>query len=141
MRRLVERGQRILLMDDAGQATSEHMVYAVKLFRWGLTLNTNCTLCHQSLGDVLLRLDQPDKAEAELRSQIHLLPRETDAYFSLGVSLKKQKRHAEAANAYERALDLAPDDAECYINLASALSEKGDRSTAYWSIGEEHAGA
>ena len=126
VRRLVERGQRILLMDDAGQATPEHLVYAVKLFRWGLLLNNNCTLCHQSLGDVLLRLGEAEKAETSLRSQIRLLPHETDAYFSLGVSLKKQKRHGEAVNAYEQALDLNPEDAECYINLASALSEKGD---------------
>jgi hypothetical protein len=134
VRRLVERGQRILLMDDAGQATPEHLVYAVQLFKWGLLLNNNCTLCHQSLADVLLRLGEAEKAEASLQSQIRLLPHETDAYFSLGVSLKKQKRHGEAVNAYEQALGLNPEDAECYIHLASALSEKGDHeaeATAY----------
>ena len=128
VRRLVERGNRLLMMVDAGQAGEEHLQYAGKLFRWGLTLNANCTLCHQSLGDVLLRLGQPKEAEASMRAQIALLPREADGHFALGVALRRQGRNQEAVAAYEAALALAPNDAEGYVNLGSALSEMGEHT-------------
>ena len=32
--------------------------------------SANCTLCHQSLGDVYLRLGQPKEAEASMRRQV-----------------------------------------------------------------------
>ena len=69
---LVERGNRILLMADGGLAevTEEHLRYAARLFHWGLQLNANCTLCHQSLGDVYRRLGQPKEAEASMRRQV-----------------------------------------------------------------------
>ena len=51
---VVERGQRFLLYYDMGKVKVEDLAYAVKLFKWGLTLNPACTLCHQSLGDVLI---------------------------------------------------------------------------------------
>ena len=35
-----------------------------------MQLNANCTLCHQSLGDVYLRLGQPKEAEASMRRQV-----------------------------------------------------------------------
>lgn len=126
VRRLVERGNRLLMLVDAGQAGEEHLKYASQLFQWGLTLNANCTLCHQSLGDVQLRLGQPKQAEASMRAQIALLPYEADGHFALGVALRRQGRNREAVEAYEAALALAPSDSEGYINLASSLSELGE---------------
>ena len=113
------------MMDDAGHATQEHLVYATKLFQWGLALNRHCTLCNIGLGDVLLRLEQPTHAEAAMRSQIRLLPRETDAHFALGIALGKQKRHDEAIDVYEQGLSINAEDVEAYLNLATSLSHKG----------------
>lgn len=126
VRRLVERGNRLLMLEEAGQAGPEHLQYAAQLFQWGLQLNPNCTLCHQSLADVLLRLGQPLQAEAALRKQIALLPFEADGHFSLGVALRKQGRLKEARDAYERAVRLAPDDAQGHVNLGAVLGELGE---------------
>ena len=112
-------------MDDAGQVTQEHLAYAAKLFQWGQALNRHCTLCNIGLGDVLLRLEQTTHAEAAMRSQIRLLPGDTDAHFALGIALGKQKRHDEAIDAYEQGLSINAEDAEAYLNLATSLSHKG----------------
>ena len=33
---------------------------AEQLFEWGLRRNANCSLCHSNLGDVRLKLDEPN---------------------------------------------------------------------------------
>jgi tetratricopeptide (TPR) repeat protein len=99
---------------------------AAKLFQWGLVLNANCTLCHQSLGDVWLRLGKPREAEAAMRLQVALLPHEADGHFALGVALRKLGRDREALAAYETALALAPNDAEGHVNLGAVAASLGD---------------
>lgn len=44
------------------------------------------------IGDVHLRMEQPELAESSLRAQISLLPRDSDAYFSLGMALRQQEK-------------------------------------------------
>ena len=56
---------------------------AEQLFEWGLRRNSACSLCHSNLGDVRLKLDEPEKAEASLRAQLALLPLDADASFGL----------------------------------------------------------
>ena len=128
VRRLVERGNRILMLVDAGAAGEEHMEYAAQLFQWGLELNANCTLCHQSLGDVFLRLGKLGEAETALRAQIELLPSEADGHFALGVALRRQGRDSAAVDAFSTAVALAPGDAEGWVNLGGALGALGEHS-------------
>ena len=64
------------------------LLEAESLFGWGLRVNADCSLCHQNMGDVLLRLDQPARAEDSIRRHLELLPRDADAHYSLGVALK-----------------------------------------------------
>ena len=123
VRRLNERGNRILLHPDPSLA---ELGRAGSLFGWAITLNADCSLCHQNMADVQLRLDQPIKAEASSRAQLRLLPRDSDAYFALGVSLKAQSRDAEAADAYKSALAIQPNDFETRINLAAILGDLND---------------
>ena len=59
------------------------------------------------------------KLAAELRSRIAIF------HFNLGNALLKQKLFAEAAAAFRRAADLAPDNADALNNLAWAWHELG----------------
>jgi hypothetical protein len=59
------------------------LLQAEQLFEWGLRRNSACSLCHANLGDVRLKLDEPEKAEASLRAQLALLPLDADARFRL----------------------------------------------------------
>ena len=52
----------------------------------------------------------------------------------MGIVLKKQDKLPEASEAFERALELRPDNAECVYNLGTTLHERGevDRATDYY---------
>lgn len=65
VRRLNERGNRLLLQPDADEAQLRR---AERLFEWGLRLNPLCTLCHQVRSRV-----PPSRARARLRP--HTPPR------------------------------------------------------------------
>ena len=119
VRRLNERGNRLLMMDPDAAMLRE----AERLFRWGLLLNPNCSLCHQNLGDTYLRLEEPGQAEASLRQQIALLPRDSDAYFGLGNALRAQGgKEADALSAYESAVAITPTDYESHLGRAACLA-------------------
>lgn len=96
VRRLNERGNRLLLDPEVDQSGLQR---AHQLFDWSLALNHKCSLCHQNAADALLRLGRAEAAEVSLRAQIALLPRDSDARFSLGVSLKEQGRHARVGTS------------------------------------------
>ena len=132
VRRLNERGNKILLSEPK----EKDLLQAERLFWWGLMLNNNCSLCHQNLGDTYLRLDQPADAEAALRKQLTLLPRDSDAYYALGNALRGQEREADALEAYESAISISPRDYESHIGRAGCLSKLGrplDEIEAYRS--------
>jgi len=124
VRRLNERGNRYLLQNP----TNEMLLEAERLFNWGLLLNPNCSLCHQNLGDTYLRLEQPERAEASLKSQIQLLPQDSDAYFALGNAIRGQasSREAEALAAYEAAVAITPTDYESHIGRAECFAALGE---------------
>jgi tetratricopeptide (TPR) repeat protein len=48
----------------------------------------------------------------------------------LGVSLLWQNKHADAIELFERAIELSPELAEAYYNLALAQSSLGDGNSA-----------
>ena len=52
VRRLNERGNRLMLASPGDEAA---MLRAERLFRWGVMLNPNCSLCFQNLGDTCVR--------------------------------------------------------------------------------------
>ena len=118
VRRLNERGNKILLSSPDPMLLME----AERLFKWGLLLNANCSLCHQNLGDTYLRLDQPAQAEESLRQQIQLLPRDSDAYFALGNALRGQARQEDALAAYTSAVAITPTDYESHVGRADCLN-------------------
>ena len=121
VRRLNERGNRLLLQQQA-QRDELKLLEAERLFRFGLMLNANCSLCHQNLGDTYLRLEQPADAEASLRRQIALLPRDSDAYFGLGNAIRGQGgRDADALTAYDAAVAITPSDYESHLGRADML--------------------
>ena len=123
VRRLNERGNRILLQDP----NDEQLREAERMFSYGLVLNSNCSLCHQNLGDTYLRLEEPAKAEQSLKKQIQLLPQDSDAYFALGNALRGQSdREAEALAAYDAAVAITPTDYESHLGRAAALSALGE---------------
>lgn len=52
------------------------------------------------------------------------------AHFGLGIMLQAQKKHVEAIAAFERALELSPDNEVCRTNIGVCLIDHGDIAAA-----------
>jgi serine/threonine-protein kinase len=65
-------------------------------------------------------------AEAAYRKAITLSPTWWDGYNYLGNFLEDHQRHDEAAIQFKRAIELTPDNASLYLNLAAVYLDKAD---------------
>jgi Tfp pilus assembly protein PilF len=73
-----------------------------------------------NLGWACFGIDELEEAETWMRKA---LASDADAWepmFNLAVVLQARARHAEAAECYQRALELRPHDFDCHIGLGSA---------------------
>ena len=67
----------------------------------------------------------PEEAIRTIRAIIAEDPTISDAYFSLGNVLSKARRFDEAIEAFEKSLELKPDDSFTVINIANAYQAQG----------------
>ena len=84
-----------------------------------------------------LRLEQPERAEVSLRAQLGLLPRDSDAYFALGVALRAQQTAVGARNQRSYALEAeqeakkqAKAKKESRLDVPSTSAESGATAAA-----------
>lgn len=102
------------------------------------------TLHHRGSADYLLSEAQDavdreawDEAAAELEQLVAAHPAEATAaaYFYLGLARNHLDQHDLASEAYESALELAPDDSSTHWNLALTYSELGRVAEACLQFG------
>jgi len=98
---------------------------AISLYRLGISLNENCALCSANLAHAFLSIDRNVEAEGAIRRQIELIPKDDDAYFSLGTALRSQDREAEAVAAYQDALAIEPKNFQAHTFMANCLGTLG----------------
>ena len=107
---------------------------AAEAFRRAIALNPDVARVHFNLGAVLLRLGRFEEARAALDDSIRISPVAT-AYSNLGVAHYLLGHFPEAAASFQRAVDLAPKNYRCYIDLGDALThipgESGRARAAY----------
>jgi predicted O-linked N-acetylglucosamine transferase (SPINDLY family) len=77
-----------------------------------------------------LRAGQPAEAERVCRSALAADPGNAEGWFLLGLACHYQRRSAEAADCYTRALRIRPDMIDAHNNLGSALREQGRAAEA-----------
>jgi tetratricopeptide (TPR) repeat protein len=73
---------------------------------------------------------QWDKALVELKRALAVNPNQSEWHFGMGLTLEALGRHADAAKAFERVLDLRGDDQETMINLALNLNRADEPARA-----------
>ncbi|MFO0979249.1 MAG: tetratricopeptide repeat protein [Planctomycetaceae bacterium] len=82
---------------------------------------------YTNLGNSLKHTRMIDEAEQAFRTSIKLKPNESNAWNGLGGLLCDERQHYdEAIAAFQKAIELQPDDALYYANLATACELKGD---------------
>ena len=89
----------------------------------------------RSAGAAALRLRQGALAERLLDLAVRRDPTDAQTHFNLGVALQMQRRHGDAARAYQRALAFRPDLIEADFNLAVVFDETGNRPAALSAYG------
>jgi len=81
---------------------------------------------HAEAARLLLRQQQPELAEAQLRQATRIAPAEPAAYELLGAVLVKSRRLPEAREVYETLVRLRPDRAGDHVNLGTLRLQLGD---------------
>lgn len=87
-----------------------------------------------SLGAAYLRRGDAVAAERELRTSLATFPGDATAYLNLGELLRRQKRYAEAKDAFRHVIELKPNYAQAYNNLAAVSMDEGNWQEARVSL-------
>lgn len=99
---------------------------AVAELRAALKLNPTDVSLQRELADLYNVAGKPDLAEAAYRTLLATHPDDAELHHSLGVSLLKQKKAAEAQKEFLQTVKLKPGFAAAYGDLAFAASENQD---------------
>lgn len=87
-----------------------------------------------SLAAAYLKRGDAAAAERELRTSLATFPGDSTAYLNLGELLRRQKRYAEAKEAFRHVIALKPDYPQAYNNLAAVSMDEGDWQEARLSL-------
>jgi len=74
---------------------------------------------------VAMKYSMPDEAIRYLNNAISLDSSHQPSYFLLGLAQSQKKNYKEAAAAFEKSLELKPDDAEARIRLGDVYRQMG----------------
>jgi tetratricopeptide (TPR) repeat protein len=102
-----------------------HHDRALALVRKAIAIAPGNAAYRNTLGNVLLALDNAEDAEASFRIAVELDPGLAEAHNNLGNALLRLDRPDESLGCYRRALELRPGYAEAHCNLGSALRKLG----------------
>ena len=91
---------------------------AARFAEQGLALDRGHLSCAVALTMARLESGDAEAAEALARQIVGNAPAYADGWVALGAALERLRRTGEAVSAYEKALEIAPDDLEARANLA-----------------------
>jgi tetratricopeptide (TPR) repeat protein len=90
----------------------EDLAGAEATLRKAVEANGLLAVGHSALGRVLAKAGRFEEAAIELTQAVSLDPADAAAYYVLGFTYRSLERDSDAADAYERYLELTPDAAE-----------------------------
>lgn len=101
--------------------SQDRFVESEKLMRLALPKHPSPADVLNSLGNLMRKMQQPDRAielyEAALKKQPSLV----DCHFNLGLAYEKLARHEEAITSIEKACELTPGDVRFWSALGTSL--------------------
>src|SRR5436305_842527 len=99
-----------------------------------LRLRPDSPDAHTRLATVLLLAGKPDQAIILYRQAIDLDNRACEPLFNLAQALQVRHQWDQAADAYRRVTELAPDNPRAFYHLAGALHQAGRLQEALHAI-------
>lgn len=131
---IADRVEHVRRLQNQGRAARGRMELrkARMFFKWALRINPKCATCLKNWAEALMTTPEGGTlepklaaaAEEKLRKALELLPRDSDALFSLGALLSSQGRKDEALEAYQASLRINADDHELCYNLGVQLGDR-----------------
>jgi Flp pilus assembly protein TadD len=92
---------------------------AKRMYRTVINLRPESDLGYSNLAGTLIMAGQPQEAEPLLRSALRINPT-ADGHINLGFVYYSGARYDQAAEEWQRAIELGPDDPTAYVNLGDA---------------------
>ena len=84
--------------------------------------------------NLLLEQEALEEVIGHCRHILHHYPKNVETYRFLGRALLEKKRHAEAADVFQRVLSALPDDFVSHLGLSSVSEEQGQLPAAIWHL-------
>jgi len=111
------------LLNDLGLCHVQLMRYfdAERVFQQALQWDAACTPARANLGNLYLRMNDPERAEAMYRRALEDAPTDASLWNHLALSLCNAGRVNESLDCSRRALQLAPEDEVVRGNLIFTL--------------------
>lgn len=109
---------------------------AISSYQNALKYNSNLAAVHWNLGKVYQTLGKADEAIAAWQKALEIQPNlvAADFNFEFGNTLARRKLWEEAIQSYQRAINLKPNWADPYANIATMRSQQGqvDEAIQYY---------
>jgi adenylate cyclase len=110
---------------------------AINAVKKAITLNPNSAEAYSFLGLILIYADQLDEAIAYIKKAFRLNPLPPSRYyFYLGFAYQNMRRFHEAVEAYNKSLELNPEDWSVIIGLVIVYGHMGDTDNAKRTLSE-----
>ncbi|UFZ05852.1 tetratricopeptide repeat protein [Bradyrhizobium ontarionense] len=103
-----------------------HRERAIEHYKRAIASRPDYADAYGNLGNAFLELNQLEDSIEQNLLAIKIKPERFGSYNNLGVAYQALGRFEEATAAFEKALDLSPDDAPIHLNLANMAKFKPD---------------
>ena len=114
-----------IALTDSGRAAE-----ALPVFARAIEIDTSNSQAYQNTGIALLKLDQPDEARKNLEQALALGKRHTRAWNALGVAWMRLNDPRKAIAAWQRCIEINPEQYDALYNVGRVAGQLGDWKTA-----------
>lgn len=127
-KKVKDTAPNMLLLGRLYERTQQYH-QAEKTYKRAIELDPNNSMAYKDLADVYIALNQSESAVPFLIKSAELKPRAA-LYLMLAEIYEKKGANIEALAAYQKAIELEPNDANAVNSLASYYDNRGDISNA-----------
>lgn len=103
---------------------------SITLYQHALKVTENNSLAHINIALPLFEQGRIDEAIQNMTQAVRIAPKSRQALNALGIYLYKADRIGEAADCFQKVLEIDPTYAEAHFNIACVLADKGDYAEA-----------
>ena len=129
-----------LACSSSGNADAGRPAESLPVFARVLEIDPSNAVAYQNTGIALLKLDRVDEARQNLEAALRLGKRHARAWNALGVAWTRLGDPKKAIDAWQRCLEINPDQYDALYNIGRVAGQSGDWKTARGALEEASRG-